>query len=245
MLGGRTKGPPANPGFPVETGCATMEPARPRPESGQPRDQAAACLCARRSRNAQPKPDRNRPRPPPASADRRLGTAQTVVALLGFDPSEIRPRRPRTSRPCSRKLQSSSAVPTASVQSSTLAAATALLNGTTPPPSPTDTAGTRRYVLRPERVGLVERLARSGRLRLKRTEGEDDPPTMRWDDGPDVAVLARYPLRARGQTLVVARLAPPPRAQARPDGSGRAARDRPRPRRSSASAAPRGSTTPA
>ena len=33
-------------------------------------------------------------------------------------------------------------------------------------------------------AALVERLARTGRLRLRRTEGEDDPPTMRWDDGP-------------------------------------------------------------
>ncbi len=29
----------------------------------------------------------------------------------------------------------------------------------------------------------MERLAKTGRLRLRRTEGEDDPPTMRWDDG--------------------------------------------------------------
>ncbi len=29
----------------------------------------------------------------------------------------------------------------------------------------------------------MERLARTGRLRLRRTEGEDDPPTVRWDDG--------------------------------------------------------------
>ena len=31
---------------------------------------------------------------------------------------------------------------------------------------------------------MVERLAKSGRLRLRRTEGEDDPPVVRWDDGP-------------------------------------------------------------
>ena len=82
------------------------------------------------------------------------------------------------------EAQTPSAASAAAAASSPLAAATALLNGTTPPPGPSDSVGTRRYVLRPERVGLVERLARSGRLRLKRTDGEDDPPTMRWDDGP-------------------------------------------------------------
>src|SRR5439155_27332526 len=43
--------------------------------------------------------------------------------------------------------------------------------------------GTRRFTLRKDQAGLVERLARTGRLRLRRTEGEDDPPTVRWDDG--------------------------------------------------------------
>ncbi len=43
--------------------------------------------------------------------------------------------------------------------------------------------GTRRFVLRKDQAALVERLARTGRLRLRRTEGEEDPPTMRWDDG--------------------------------------------------------------
>ena len=38
-------------------------------------------------------------------------------------------------------------------------------------------------MLRKDQAGLVERLAKTGRLRLRRTEGEDDPPTMRWDDG--------------------------------------------------------------
>jgi superfamily II DNA or RNA helicase len=47
-----------------------------------------------------------------------------------------------------------------------------------------ETAGTRRYVVRPDgQADLVERLARSGRLRLRRADGEDDPPTTRWDDG--------------------------------------------------------------
>jgi superfamily II DNA or RNA helicase len=49
---------------------------------------------------------------------------------------------------------------------------------------PIDSMGTRRYVLRHDAANIVEKLARSGRLRLKRTDGEDDPPTMRWDDGP-------------------------------------------------------------
>ena len=46
-----------------------------------------------------------------------------------------------------------------------------------------DLRGIRRFILRKDQAGLVERLAKTGRLRLRRTEGEDDPPTMRWDDG--------------------------------------------------------------
>ncbi len=46
-----------------------------------------------------------------------------------------------------------------------------------------DLRGIRRFVLRKDQAGLVERLAKTGRLRLRRTDGEDDPPTMRWDDG--------------------------------------------------------------
>jgi superfamily II DNA or RNA helicase len=42
--------------------------------------------------------------------------------------------------------------------------------------------GMRRFVLRKDQAALVERLARTGRLRLRRTEGEEDPPTVRWDD---------------------------------------------------------------
>ncbi len=64
-------------------------------------------------------------------------------------------------------------------------------NGTVPSTSSTavpgraagDLRGIRRFVLRKDQAGLVERLAKTGRLRLRRTEGEDDPPTMRWDDG--------------------------------------------------------------
>ncbi len=43
--------------------------------------------------------------------------------------------------------------------------------------------GTRRFILRKDHAALVERLARSGRLRLRRGDGEDEPPTVRWDDG--------------------------------------------------------------
>ncbi len=57
-------------------------------------------------------------------------------------------------------------------------------NGTLPPGAgPIESMGTRRYVLRHNQSMIVEKLAKSGRLRLRRTEGEDDPPTMRWDDG--------------------------------------------------------------
>ena len=43
--------------------------------------------------------------------------------------------------------------------------------------------GIRRFVLRKDQATLVERLAKTNRLRLRRTEGEEDPPTIRWDDG--------------------------------------------------------------
>jgi hypothetical protein len=43
----------------------------------------------------------------------------------------------------------------------------------------------RRFILAPGRqVEIIERLCRTGRCRLRRTEGEDDPPGLRWDDGP-------------------------------------------------------------
>jgi superfamily II DNA or RNA helicase len=45
--------------------------------------------------------------------------------------------------------------------------------------------GTNRYVLRNDlQAQVVERIARTGRCRLRRTEDEDDPPALRWDDGP-------------------------------------------------------------
>ena len=50
---------------------------------------------------------------------------------------------------------------------------------------PVGIAGTNRYILRPEvQANVVEKLCRTGRCRLKRTVDEDDPPTLRWDDGP-------------------------------------------------------------
>ena len=46
-----------------------------------------------------------------------------------------------------------------------------------------EAAGCRRFVLRGDsQAGVVERLAKSGRLRLRRTDGEEDPPTVKWDD---------------------------------------------------------------
>ncbi len=48
-----------------------------------------------------------------------------------------------------------------------------------------DSAGTRRFPLKAEaQAAIVEKLARTGRLRLRRTDGEDDPPVVRWDDQP-------------------------------------------------------------
>ncbi len=47
-----------------------------------------------------------------------------------------------------------------------------------------EVAGTRRFFLHAEKQGeIVEKLAKSGRLRLRRADGEDDPPLARWDDG--------------------------------------------------------------
>lgn len=61
--------------------------------------------------------------------------------------------------------------------SQAVAEATAPANGT-----PT---GMNRFVLRPDvQSEVVERLCRTGRCRLRRTEDEDDPPGLRWDDGP-------------------------------------------------------------
>ncbi len=46
-------------------------------------------------------------------------------------------------------------------------------------------AGMNRFILRPDvQAEVVERLCRTGRCRLRRTEDEDDPPGLRWDDGP-------------------------------------------------------------
>jgi SNF2-related domain/Helicase conserved C-terminal domain/SWIM zinc finger len=61
----------------------------------------------------------------------------------------------------------------------------AVSNGASPAGPDGTPIGRHRYILRPERqADLVERLGRTGRLRIRRTDGEDDPPTSRWDDGP-------------------------------------------------------------
>ena len=57
-------------------------------------------------------------------------------------------------------------------------------SATVPAAAPAPTPSPRRYVLRPEmQAQMVERLARTGRCRLKRAEDEEDPPALRWDDG--------------------------------------------------------------
>lgn len=56
-------------------------------------------------------------------------------------------------------------------------------NGVGPGRASNELRGIRRFILRKDQAALVERLAKTGRLRLRRTEGEEDPPTMRWDDG--------------------------------------------------------------
>ena len=60
-------------------------------------------------------------------------------------------------------------------------------NGATPPvpPPPPPAVSARRFALDPDKqVALLERLCRAGRARLRRTDGEEDPPALRWDDGP-------------------------------------------------------------
>ena len=86
-------------------------------------------------------------------------------------------------------------------------------NGTAPTTSSTaspgraagDLRGIRRFVLRKDQAGLVERLAKSGRLRLRRTEGEDDPPTMRWDDGQPWRFCLEIRTEAGGKRWALAR----------------------------------------
>ena len=57
------------------------------------------------------------------------------------------------------------------------------LSSATPNSNGTNSSATRRFVLRPEtQTQMVERLCRTGRCRLRRTEDEDDPPALRWDD---------------------------------------------------------------
>jgi len=53
-----------------------------------------------------------------------------------------------------------------------------------PPPAP-NPASLRRFALEPDRqLAMLERLCRANRARLRRTEGEEDPPALRWDEGP-------------------------------------------------------------
>ncbi|MDX2038182.1 MAG: SNF2-related protein [Isosphaeraceae bacterium] len=48
-----------------------------------------------------------------------------------------------------------------------------------------ENAGMRRFILQSEKqASIVENLARTGRLRMRRADGEDDPPPVRWDDRP-------------------------------------------------------------
>ena len=100
-------------------------------------------------------------------------------------------------------------------------------NGTAPTTSSTasparaasDLRGIRRFVLRKDQAGLVERLAKTGRLRLRRTEGEDDPPTMRWDDGQPWRFCLDIRTEAGGKRWAWRGVAAPGR---QPDGPGRA-----------------------
>ncbi len=51
-------------------------------------------------------------------------------------------------------------------------------------PAAPPAASARRFALDPDKqVALLERLCRAGRARLRRTDGEEDPPALRWDDG--------------------------------------------------------------
>jgi superfamily II DNA or RNA helicase len=66
-------------------------------------------------------------------------------------------------------------------------ATTATTNGAnyaTPTSPGANGAASRRFVLRTEvQASIVERLSKTGRCRLRRTEDEEDPPVLRWDDG--------------------------------------------------------------
>ena len=69
--------------------------------------------------------------------------------------------------------------------------------------------GMRRFVLRKDQAALVERLARTGRLRLRRTDGEEDPPTVRWDDAQPWRFSLEIRPELRGKALGLAGLASP------------------------------------
>ena len=117
----------------------------------------------------EPEPGGHRPGPAAAPPRRRLGAAEALVARAGVAAGEVRPRgsgHPGPARIGARRPRRPNGGRRRGVAAGV------------------DTMGTRRFVLRQQQAALVERLARTGRLRLRRTEGEDDPPTMRWDDGP-------------------------------------------------------------
>ena len=186
---GADRGSPAPrpPGPPAGQGPAGHEPGRGprRRQAGQPQRQAAAGLRARRAGHADAEPGGHRPGPPPAQADRRVGAAQALVVCA--------PRRPRSSTtprtamllalldeaPDRRRAAAGGVGHVARWRRPRRS-----LNGTALPRRPSDCGGTRRFVLR-KRPGGAGRAAGpdAAGSGCERTEGEDDPPTMRWDDG--------------------------------------------------------------
>ena len=184
-------------------------------QGGQPQRQAAPGLRPRRAGDAHPEPGRHRPGPPPAAARRRLGPAQALVARAGAAARRSTTPRTASSWRCStRRTGGPAGAAGRDGNGRRRAGAVGRPIG----------LGTRRFVLRPGPGGRWSSgWPGRGRLRLRRTEGEDDPPTMRWDDGPPWRFCARHPPRAGRQALGLARLAPPRRRPSRPDGPGRAA----------------------
>jgi superfamily II DNA or RNA helicase len=114
-----------------------------------------------------------------ARRQRRPGSERASLKPWWHVPGGIGPARPDPEdRPLLDMLEDARVPPPpAPAPSDPQAALDAVLNGAP--------AGTNRYVIRPEVQGeVVERLAMTGRMRLRRTEDEDDPPTLRWDGGP-------------------------------------------------------------
>jgi superfamily II DNA or RNA helicase len=111
-----------------------------------------------------------------ARRQRRPGSDRAVLAPWWYAPRLAGP----AGRPDPEDRDLLTLLETAQAPPSTNAA----LSGLLPVNGHGGIAGTNRYVLRPEvQANIVERLCRSGRCRLKRTEDEEDPPTLRWDDG--------------------------------------------------------------